>query len=984
MPTNLLRGAAIVLSFLSASLAGVVSPTVNAMAAESAGAARAQSLDGPWRIAFDPKDTGKGAAWFKPGGFPMDASRAITVPGNVCEVGAHYAGIYLAESEANCSGPFWYFREFTPSTPRCRDLRQYLRFGGVAYTCDVWLNGTLVGSHKGGQAPFEFDVTDALIADRPNQLALRITGPFVWSVGGINQHVSLVAQPTVRIKDVFARPDVRAGQFELQIALENRGDKPATVALKAAYGEFKSGKSLGVVTGEATAAPGVTVRKLTISLAQPHLWNLDDPFLYTFRVTSDWAAGSPDAREDTYAFRAGLRDFRIIDGWFHLNGIRIFVRSLHGGPFDPIWCDATPRTLLRPETHAKEQFALLKQAGFNMFRSLLSAPLPEQLDLADELGFLIYSEHETSWLQKDNTKFGEVLNDLVRRDRNHPSLVIWGLLNETQAGRFYDAAKAWLPSLRAIDQSRLVLLSSGRWDNDTKTGSASNPGSTTWDVHLGGEDPAAPKGRVGDVHNYPDYPVPWTWIVDFGNAGRDCRPVFLSECGMGTATNAFRMERKMLAAKAPDHAAAWIWVRKAIVGLQQAWPKYHLETVYPSIEQMLIDSELNGARQRELLFSVIRSNPRVNGYSLTSIIDWSNAEGVLDAFFEFKPGHLPVLQAGWAKLRWCLFVNPMHVYADQRFRIRVALASEDALPAGTYPATLRIKGPRGVVWQKAVSVTVPAGPLPPLAYTVFDEDVAVPGLTEGTWKLSAALDTRANAASGELSFFVSEKSRQPQGLGPVTVLGVGQAVRDLLTAHGATLRDYAPAQDSDREVILVGERVPGDAAAVAATWKSLYARIAGGAHAIFLSPEAFSDGKDPKKWLTICGQPPCGDSDWINHDWLYHKDVIAKLHPLTAGLQTKIMTPDYYGEILAHTAYFREMTAPGDAAAVAIRCTDCPPFQVKTGVMLGTYSCQAGKVTLNSLQVVRMLGHPAADRLLLNMVACARTTAAPRAEQTLK
>ena len=313
----------------------------------------------------------------------------------------------------------------------------------------------------------------------------------------------------------------------------------------------------------------------------------------------------------------------------------------------------------------------------------------------------------------------------------------------------------------------------------------------------------------------------------------------------------------MREAGALDHAPAWLWIRKAVEGLRQAWPKYHLETLYPSIEQMLVDSELNGARQRELLFSVIRSNPRINGYSLTSLVDCSNAEGVMDAFFEFKPGHLAVLQAGWAKLRWCLLVNPMHVYADQRFHVKVALASEDALSAGVYPATLRITGPRGVLWEKPVSVTVPAGPLPPLAYTVFDEELAFPGLTEGTWKLSAAFDKRANAASPELSFFVSDRSRQPRGLGPVTVLGVGQPVREFLAAHGATLRDYAAAQDSDREVILVGDKVPGGTdATVAATWRSLYARIARGAHAIFLSPDVFSDGKDPKKWLAVCGLPP--------------------------------------------------------------------------------------------------------------------------------
>jgi hypothetical protein len=829
-----------------------------------------------------------------------------------------------------------------------------------------------------------------LIPKQSNQLTLRITGPFVVATGGINHHVNLVAQPTVRIKDVFAKPDIHAGRFELQIALENRSDKPAAVALQAAYGEFKSGKALGVVTGEATVPPGAAVSKLTIPIAQPRLWSLDDPFLYTFQVTSQWRGASSDACRDSYSFRSGLRDFRLSDGWFHLNGKRLYVKSLHGAAFDPVWGYATPRTLDQRHAHMREELASLKSAGFNMYRFIVSAALPEQLDIADELGFLIYSEHETSWLQTQDTKFGVVLNDLVRRDRNHPCLVIWGMLNENQPGRFYEAGKAWLPSLRAVDDTRLVLLNSGRWDCDLKTASASNPGSAVWDQYLGGEGPAASRasgglgdnpdayrnrGGAGDVHVYQRYPTTWQFTTAFAELGRNTKPVFLSEGGLGSSFNAIRAERKMREAGAPENAPPWRWIAKTVHGLRQAWPKYHLETLYPSPEEMLIDSELNAARQRELMFTIIRGNPRINGYSLTSLTDFSGAaEGVMDGFREFKPGHLPVLQAGWAKLRWCLLVNPMHGYADRPFHIKVALASEDALSAGVYPATLRISGPQGVRWEKAASVTVPPGPTPPLAYTVFDEDVAVPGLTEGTWKLSAALDKRANAASPELSFFVSDRSGQPRGLGPVTVLGVGQPLREFLAAHGAVLRDYAPGQDCDREVIVVGGKVPGDTdAAVEATWRSLYARIARGAHAIFLSPGVFAAGKDPKKWLSlsVCGSPPVG-----GRDWLYHKDVIAKPHPFTAGLRTKIMTPDYYGEVLSDTVFFRDMTTAGDAVAVAIRCTDYP-YQFQEGVMLGTYQYHAGKLTLNCLQLERMLGHPAADRLLLNIVAHARATAAP-------
>jgi len=79
---------------------------------------------------------------------------------------------------------------------------------------------------------------------------------------------------------------------------------------------------------------------------------------------------------------------------------------------------------------------------------------------------------------------------------------MWGMLNETAALPVYRRARAWLPTLRAIDDSRLVMLSSGRWDKDFRTGSASNPGSSTWNVYMGGEDPVTPVANRSDTRGH--------------------------------------------------------------------------------------------------------------------------------------------------------------------------------------------------------------------------------------------------------------------------------------------------------------------------------------------------------------------------------------------------------------------------------------------------------------------------------------------------
>ena len=105
-------------------------------------------------------------------------------------------------------------------------------------------------------------------------------------------------------------------------------------------------------------------------------------------------------------------------------------------------------------------------------------------------------------------------------------------------------------------------------------------------------------------------------------------------------------------------------------------------------------------------------------------------------------------------------------------------------------------------------------------------------------------------------------------------------------------------------------------------------------------------------------------------EWLYHKDVVAKAEPAFAGLQTRLMCPEYYGALLAHAPYFRAIAAPDESAAVAIRCLadGADRFEYKDGLMLGAYRLHAGRFTVNSLNILGNLGSPAADRLLLNLV----------------
>jgi hypothetical protein len=947
---------------------------------------RLQTLDGVWQIAPDPHDRGVAGQWYDPARFPAAAARPIQVPGNINEAWPNSAPLEQ-DKAANLD---WYMLAFTPETAAAPGLRHYLRFGGVRYVSEAWLNGKDLGSHEGGQDPFEFDVTTPLLPGRANTLIVRVASP---SFGGIQQHVTLVSQPEVRILDAFARPDAAKKEIRLEVNLENNTSTPASLEVTAKWGEYKPSREIGSKTAQLTVPPGQSAATLVLPVAQPRLWSFDEPNLYTIGVASRWpGAPSATAAGDEYRFRTGFRDLRIVDGFFYLNGKRIFIKSTHSNWYDPIGIMGTPRTM----KYLDKDFPQLKKAGFNTLRFIISAALPEQLDEADELGFMVYSEHETSWehFLNDPAKFGISLNQVVRRDRNHPSLVMWGLLNETHAGEMYNRARAWLPSLRAVDDTRLVLLSSGRWDGDFRTASASNPGSSTWNVYLGGEDPVHPASTgvfeaggqtiegSGDFHIYAHYPTSWSFVTGYESLGRGTKPFFASEIGDGSSYDPFDEKRGMERAGAPATAFAWIWINPALKGLQETWRTYDLRAVYPSPEDMLVDSALSQSRQRAKTFSIVRSNPKVNGFNLTSLIDcWGVGEGFMDSFRTFKPGELAALQAGWAPLRWCLLVNPTNAYADEPLRVRVALANEDVLPGGDYPALLRISGAQGVVWRRQVMAHVESGADAPMACAVLDEDVTVPGLSEGSYTLEAELSGRANAAADSLAFVVTRPLRA-EPLGAVTVLGLDTKARDLLLRGGATIHYYAEGEQIDREVILVGDSFKGKAAA----WRALYARCARGAHVVFLAPKVFlTDLKAhpaTPTWLALGKKGTLVEDD----DWLYHKEVVAMNGPAFDRLQTKLMTPEYYEGVLALTPHFEGTAHPDETEAVAIRCVGLVSskqafnfglgdLEYADGVMLGTYRHHAGRFTINALEILANLGNPAADRLLVNLMKEARSDA---------
>jgi hypothetical protein len=475
---------------------------------------------------------------------------------------------------------------------------------------------------------------------------------------------------------------------------------------------------------------------------------------------------------------------------------------------------------------------------------------------------------------------------------------------------------------------------------------------------------------AGDAHVYPA--TPHTPAIEAGirNLGRDTKPVFLSEYGIGSLMNAIRELRYYEQHGANPAADDFKFFALTEGRLKADWDRLGLDGVYAFPEEMLRASQHLHCRQRELGFSLIRSNPKICGFNLTGLLDHGyTGEGLWTFWREFKPGILDTLQDGWAPLRWCLFVAPMHGYVGRPLRIEVVLANEDVLAPGTYPVWLRLLGPHGVAWERKLPLRIPqpaAGEDGPLAVPVLTEEVTLPG-PAGTYTLAATLERGGAPAAGRLSFVVSDPARA-EGAPAVVTLGLEKRIEDWLKAKGIAVAPLAEgAAAGQRQVVLVG----GQAGALpdASRWASVLRGVAQGSVAVFLDPEVFGKGNDPTGWV------PLKNKGRLTRfpDWLYHKECIARRHALFAGLAPAgIMDWDYYGPLIT-SRFFEGQDTPTDVAAVAIAvCHSSRPDGYAAGVMLGAYAFGAGRFVVNTFDALGQVDrHPAADRLLLNLVAYA-------------
>ena len=362
----------------------------------------------------------------------------------------------------------WYRKTF--SVPAAwRGRRISLEFDGVYHRATVFVNGREVGFHPYGYTAFAYDITDFLQPGAENVVAVRVDHSDCpssrwYSGSGITRHAWLNVTDPVHVDlwgTYVTTPAVSAAQAEVYVetTLVNDGPKAAQVTLRSEIRD-PSGRVVARAADRSVLPAGERcVIPQEMSVAEPLLWDIDAPVLYTL-VTTVRRGG---AVADCYETPFGIRDIRFDpDRGFFLNGRSV---KMKGGD---IHQDAGSLGAAIPDRAHERRIALMKETGFNAIRCSHNPPAREFLDACDRLGMLVIDEAFDKWKWGYYTQWydqwwKEDLAAMVLRDRNHPSVVLWSVGNETrEQGDLSGEGTARLQALRAecerLDPSRKVAV----------------------------------------------------------------------------------------------------------------------------------------------------------------------------------------------------------------------------------------------------------------------------------------------------------------------------------------------------------------------------------------------------------------------------------------------------------------------------------------------------------------------------------------------
>ncbi len=431
-----------------------------------------RDLSGIWRFKRDPRNEGRRERWFAR---PLPGTIAMPVPSS-------YNDVTQDVELRDHVGDVWYERRFA-ATPSLAGRRVVLQFASATHAARVWLNGTEVVEHAGGFLPFEAEVTQLLDFERENRLTVVVNNVLDWTTlppgelrtlpdderpeglatqeyfhdffnyAGLDRPVRLYTTPRAFISDVTVRTDVQGGEGRVGYSVEVAGGSPPV--------------RVTLFDEDGTRVTGADGATGTLAVPRVKLWQPGKPYLYTFLVET---LGPGAQVEDRYRLAVGIRTVEVTRDAFLINGTPFHFRGFGKHEDSDIRGKGLDNALI------VKDFSLLAWMGANSFRTSHYPYSDEIMNMADREGIVVIDEMPAvgmHFFSADKQVFTdgrvgagtlahhlEVAAELVARDKNHPSVVMWSVANEAAtyergAGPYF---RAVMERTRELDPTRPVTI----------------------------------------------------------------------------------------------------------------------------------------------------------------------------------------------------------------------------------------------------------------------------------------------------------------------------------------------------------------------------------------------------------------------------------------------------------------------------------------------------------------------------------------------
>jgi beta-galactosidase len=320
----------------------------------------------------------------------------------------------------------WYRKHFTVSSADS-GTRFQIQFDGIFRNANIWINGFYVGNNMSGYIGASYDITDYVRFDRDNVLVVRVDATqyegWFYEGAGIYRHVWLNQYNNLHISDgglfVYADVQNKNASVSIETTVENQNLSTANCTVYS-YITDRDGKQIAQTKEQplSLALNGRGTVKQKITVTNPTLWSLEDPYLY--RIVSVVKSGNKIV--DVVKHNFGIRTLRFdaTEGFF-LNGKHVKIHGTNNHQ------DHAGVGSALPDYLQYYRIRLLKNMGVNAYRTSHNPPTPELLDACDSLGMLVLDENR---LLNSSSEYMSQFERMILRDRNHPSVFLWSIGNE--------------------------------------------------------------------------------------------------------------------------------------------------------------------------------------------------------------------------------------------------------------------------------------------------------------------------------------------------------------------------------------------------------------------------------------------------------------------------------------------------------------------------------------------------------------------------